>query len=599
MRLKIKNTQKFNDKLSQIISWGHWFTLFNIIFVIIIGSQYLIIADWPSTFMGRFYAIISCIGHFSFLCFAVYLITLFPLSFLVRSSSFIKIIGTLIATVGITLLLIDLEVFSHFRMHLNLTIWQMLISSDDTPLIREWRKLFIFIPLIFLLEILFALWSWKKLRSFYKRRFYVRPIVAVLILSFLASHLIHIWADAYFYRPITMQRSSLPLSYPMTARHFLAKYGFIAKNTTYPSRSGDNYSMAMSIEYPIGEIQFGQTQKPYNILIITVDGLTQDALNQMPFLHQFAECHLNYEHHYSASNQSDLSLFSLFYGLDANYYQSILSTSSSSALLDTLMKQRYNLGFFSSDDLKSPLYQQALLADFSRPHQPEQMNQQATKNWLMWFNDVSAISQTIPWFSWVNYQISDVSEHPSKSKTLSWQTYYQNSRNLDNELEQIITQLEDKDAFKNTIVVITANKGLRRINNRINLLNDENDFDRTLLEVPMVIAWPNKSAEKVIALTTHVDIMRTLMEEALQVTTTATKYSQGMNLFELPRKRRWVIAANENEIAALYPTKTIVIDQRGHYTIYDNANHKLPYEKLNLATFLELLTDNRRFLVTN
>ncbi|HBU0449086.1 TPA: DUF3413 domain-containing protein, partial [Klebsiella pneumoniae] len=46
-------------------------------------------------------------------------------------------------------------------------------------------------------------------------------------ISFISSHLIYIWADANFYRPITMQRANLPLSYPMTARRFLEKHGLL------------------------------------------------------------------------------------------------------------------------------------------------------------------------------------------------------------------------------------------------------------------------------------------------------------------------------------------------------------------------------------
>ena len=35
----------------------------------------------------------------------------------------------------------------------------------------------------------------------------------------------------FLYRPITMQRSNFPLSYPMTARTFLEKQGFINAET--------------------------------------------------------------------------------------------------------------------------------------------------------------------------------------------------------------------------------------------------------------------------------------------------------------------------------------------------------------------------------
>ena len=51
-----------------------------------------------------------------------------------------------------------------------------------------------------------------------------------------ASHLIYIWADANFYRPITMQRANLPLSYPMTARKFLEKHGLLDQQSMSAAR---------------------------------------------------------------------------------------------------------------------------------------------------------------------------------------------------------------------------------------------------------------------------------------------------------------------------------------------------------------------------
>lgn len=598
MRLKIIFPHRVNHVLSQCISWGHWFTLFNIFIIIVLGSNYLVIADWPSTFIGRFYAIISSIGQFSFLCFAVYLITLFPLSFMIRSPRFILTIGAIIATIGIMLLLVDIEIFSRFKMHLNFTIWEILTTSVDNTLVGQWQKLFVFVPIIFLIEILFSLWSWKKLRSITKRQHFAKPVVGLLIICFLSSHLIHIWADAHFYRPITMQRSSLPLSYPMTARHFLEKYGFITiKNQKTYSPKDSLFSMA--IEYPLGLINYKQVEKPYNLLLVTIDNMAITSVAEMPYLSKFANDHIRFSHHYSASNKANLSLFSLFYGIDANYYDSIMASSTVSVLLDTILKQQYNLSFFSTDAFKPSIYQDALLADFSMPTPRKRSNQETTDSWFAWFNNLNVTSNIAPWFSFINYQIADKNTVLSNKKTLSLQAYNKSIKNIDVQIEQVIKQLEVKGLLKNTVVIITANKGLKTSTNQISLVNLVNDFDRDLLQVPLFIAWPNKVAKEVVLPTTHTDIMRTLMESLLQVTTEPSKYTQGLNLFDLPKKRDWIIVANEENMAALYQDKVIIIDNGGHYVIYDNAHDKLSNEKLNLATFLELLTNNRRFMVTN
>ena len=67
---------------------------------------------------------------------------------------------------------------------------------------------------------------------------------------FIATHLIYAWADAYLYRPITMQRSNFPLSYPMTARSFLEKHGFL-DGEEYTQKIGTRRSFrCFKIDYP-------------------------------------------------------------------------------------------------------------------------------------------------------------------------------------------------------------------------------------------------------------------------------------------------------------------------------------------------------------
>lgn len=85
---------------------------------------------------------------------------------------------------------------------------------------RDWQLMFIALPVIFLLEMLFGTWAWQKLRSLNTRNFRQthRHTVYRQLLCFAPDVYL---GGCQFYRPITMQRSNLPLSYPMTARKFL------------------------------------------------------------------------------------------------------------------------------------------------------------------------------------------------------------------------------------------------------------------------------------------------------------------------------------------------------------------------------------------
>ncbi|MGU0160629.1 DUF3413 domain-containing protein [Escherichia coli] len=61
--------------------------------------------------------------------------------------------------------------------------------------------MFISVPVILLLELVFATWSWQKLRSLTRRRRFARPLAAFLFIAFIASHVVYIWADANFLSP--------------------------------------------------------------------------------------------------------------------------------------------------------------------------------------------------------------------------------------------------------------------------------------------------------------------------------------------------------------------------------------------------------------
>ncbi|MDI5033579.1 DUF3413 domain-containing protein, partial [Salmonella enterica subsp. enterica serovar Montevideo] len=184
----VTHRQRYREKVSQMVSWGHWFALFNILLATLLGSRYLFVADWPTTLAGRIYSYLSIVGHFSFLVFATYLLILFPLTFIVMSQRLMRFLSAILATAGMTLLLIDSEVFTRFHLHLNPIVWELVINPDQNETARDWQLMFISVPVILLIEMLFATWSWQKLRSLTRRRHFARPLAAFFFVSFIASH---------------------------------------------------------------------------------------------------------------------------------------------------------------------------------------------------------------------------------------------------------------------------------------------------------------------------------------------------------------------------------------------------------------------------
>lgn len=148
--------QPYREKVSQMVSWGHWFALFNMLLAMALGSRYLFVADWPTTLAGRVFSYVSLVGHFSFLVFTSYVLILFPLTFIVGSQRLMRFLSVIFATAGMTLLLIDSEVFTRFHLHLNPVVWELVINPDQNEMARDWQLMFISVPIIFLIEMLFA-----------------------------------------------------------------------------------------------------------------------------------------------------------------------------------------------------------------------------------------------------------------------------------------------------------------------------------------------------------------------------------------------------------------------------------------------------------
>lgn len=545
----VTHRQRYREKVSQMVSWGHWFALFNILLSLVIGSRYLFIADWPTTLAGRIYSYVSIIGHFSFLVFATYLLILFPLTFIVGSQRLMRFLSVILATAGMTLLLIDSEVFTRFHLHLNPIVWQLVINPDENEMARDWQLMFISVPVILLLELVFATWSWQKLRSLTRRRRFARPLAAFLFIAFIASHVVYIWADANFYRPITMQRANLPLSYPMTARRFLEKHGLLDAQEYQRRLIEQGNPDAVSVQYPLSELRYRDMGTGQNVLLITVDGLNYSRFEkQMPALAGFAEQNISFTRHMSSGNTTDNGIFGLFYGISPSYMDGILSTRTPAALITALNQQGYQLGLFSSDGFTSPLYRQALLSDFSMPSVRTQSDEQTATQWINWLGRYA--QEDNRWFSWVSFNGTNIDDSNQQAFA---RKYSRAAGNVDDQINRVLNALRDSGKLDNTVVIITAGRG-------IPLSEEEETFDWSHghLQVPLVIHWPGTPAQRINALTDHTDLMTTLMQRLLHVSTPASEYSQGQDLFNPQRRHYWVTAADNDTLAITTDRKSVV-----------------------------------------
>ncbi|WP_305402606.1 DUF3413 domain-containing protein [Photobacterium leiognathi] len=609
----------YKEKVSQLISWGHWFSFFNIIAAMLLGTRYITHSDWPATLIGQLYLLLSWVGHFGFLVFGIYILIIFPASFLIPSQRLMRLFGVLVATVGLTALLLDTYAYQSVDLHLSPLVWDLLLSGDKTELNARWQYLFVVVPVIFLLELMCSEWVWRKLRKL-TRKHVGGPIAFVFGVCFLGSHLIYIWADANLYRPVTMQRSNFPFSYPMTAKTFMEKHGLLDRQEYAKRRAEQGVQNSELVRYPIQKLSFNDQGTGQNLMIIMVDSLRSDMITQtvMPNLSTFADQNLDFTDNYSSSNNDSTGVFGLLYGLPSGYANSIRAEKKSPILLNTLQNRGYRFGLFSGENFELPIYREAIFANTklatTDSEHPDQVpsDAHAIKDWQHWFNQQK---QGQPWFSFLeltSVQQFKEGEHykprftPSLGSnaineegvdsTLLLKNSYRNAAyHIDEMLGRVFADLKAKGVLNNTIVVIASNHGTEFNETGNNTWGSGSNYSKYQIKVPLIIHWPDHAAQEVTRLTSNLDVVPTVMESLLNVATAPSNYSSGVSLFNQHDNRRWILSGNDDDIVVVQKKQTTVVDKYGNYNVYDN-NYQLKDEgKPKLSTLMQVMNELKRF----
>ncbi|PSV13016.1 DUF3413 domain-containing protein [Photobacterium leiognathi] len=609
----------YKEKVSQLISWGHWFSFFNIIAAMLLGTRYITHSDWPASLIGQLYLLLSWVGHFGFLVFGIYILIIFPASFLIPSQRLMRLFGVLVATVGLTALLLDTYAYQSVDLHLSPLVWDLLLSGDKTELNARWQYLFVVVPVIFLLELMCSEWVWRKLRKL-TRKHVGGPIAFVFGVCFLGSHLIYIWADANLYRPVTMQRSNFPFSYPMTAKTFMEKHGLLDRQEYAKRRAEQGVQNSELVRYPIQKLSFNDQGTGQNLMIIMVDSLRSDMITQtvMPNLSTFADQNLDFIDNYSSSNNDSTGVFGLLYGLPSGYANSIRAEKKSPILLNTLQNRGYRFGLFSGENFELPIYREAIFANTklatTDSEHPDQVpsDAHAIKDWQHWFNQQK---QGQPWFSFLeltSVQQFKEGEHykprftPSLGSnaineegvdsTLLLKNSYRNAAyHIDEMLGRVFTDLKAKGVLNNTIVVIASNHGTEFNETGNNTWGSGSNYSKYQIKVPLIIHWPDHAAQEVTRLTSNLDVVPTVMESLLNVATAPSNYSSGVSLFDQNDNRRWILSGNDDDIVVVQKKQTTVVDKYGNYNVYDN-NYQLKDEgKPKLSTLMQVMNELKRF----
>lgn len=315
--MNLSSQQAFSSKAAKLLSWGHWFTFANILFALLVSSLYLVSDPMPMTFSGKMFLLLNWLGHISFLTFLCFVLTIFPLSLIFPYPRHIRGMAAVIATFTMSLLALDAYVYFQLGYHLSPQVFEQIVSLiSDTISTNPSLSLIIaggIIIVILFFELVASNFTWRHLTELRQKPFrrYISPI---FISAFVASHLLHIWADANVKLDITKQDNVLPLSYPTTAKSLLARYQLVDL---------DEYNKAQKVTFANDKVTYVASNEPLQCNTTSAQAIVLVFDDHALLAQYLSDKSLNTTENFYQPADPRESLFNLVYGIPS-YYQKVI-----------------------------------------------------------------------------------------------------------------------------------------------------------------------------------------------------------------------------------------------------------------------------------
>ncbi|GHE82790.1 DUF3413 domain-containing protein [Thalassotalea profundi] len=349
------SSTSYSKRLLHLISWGHWFTFFNIVVAIILSLAYLIAEPLPETTLGKLYLFFTWISHMGFLTFVGFMLIIFPITLIYPKTQVIRGISSVLFTTGLVFLLLDAYVYNQLGYHLNASSSAQIIELISN-LISDNSRLFWFVALIttmalLSIELLVSNYAWKHLRDL-QNTVFAKFFIFVLVLGFFFSHITHIWADANLEYDILRQDTVLPLSYPATAKTLLTKYDLFDREDYFERKNSPLTFTKLAPKYPEMTQQCQMQNKERSVyIVLNEEMLTEQQIAQ--FSQRSRKSKAILAHHIDNALPHD-ALFNMVYGLPTIYKNQIVNTKQLPLLFQAVEAQQFNSYLHVIEDKNTP-----------------------------------------------------------------------------------------------------------------------------------------------------------------------------------------------------------------------------------------------------
>ncbi|MBZ9537726.1 DUF3413 domain-containing protein [Modicisalibacter tunisiensis] len=580
------------------------FALVNLVAVWLIALRYTPFLEVPHDPLGIAYLIVTWVGHFGFLALLAWL----PLAVLalILPRRVLWLPASLLAMAGLCLMLVDTVVFAQYRFHINHFMVSLFLNDKNGEIFSFTTSTWLVVAGVSLGVWLAEAWlAWRLLGSERVRRLPLWRGCSVLLLALVASHAIHIVADARYQRSVTQQVNIFPLLFPATAKSFMEAHGWLDPRAMRAARADITHDAPDDIDWPKAPLQCSPGDTPPNVLLVLVDTWRHDEYgprNTPVMVRELKGDSRRFMNHYSGGNSTRTGVMSLFYSLTGNYYHRLQNSQTPSLLLEQLQANDYRLGIFASASLDSVGFDRSIfssvtdLRDSPDGDTPAERDRLLTQAWLDWQARRRAGDAKRPWFGMVfydaphGYSVPKGGETPFQPSASSMnyldlgpdtdpEPYFNLHRNavynLDQRIGRVIEDLKRHGEWQNTLVIVTGDHGESFNDFGRNYWGHNSHFAAPQTEVPMIVHGPGVTPGEHRGTTSHMDVVPMLMRHVLGCSNPVSDYAQGQDLLKPGLDHDWVTSSSYLDNAVIEDDRITVINTTGGWRVVDRQLNPL------------------------
>ncbi|BDH47667.1 choline-sulfatase [Salmonella enterica subsp. enterica serovar Choleraesuis] len=546
--------------------------------------------------MATAFSVLAVLSNF----FVLYLILYLICSPLVFINKIVRnIIVSILFGFSQILLYVDTVVFEQYRFHINQSVLTLVLSGQVVDFsLATYGLVALIFAVAFAVEMFFLTMIDRKISASSGKKIIVGSSIFTVI-ALLITNIGYMISFYYSYSPIMSVREYVPLYYPLTSKAIM---GFFDKD------GGKNRVKTISdyskhLDYPLKNLVINpNTQKPKNIMFLVVDSWRYDTFTKeiSPNMYNFTQQQhgVAMSNHFSTGNATRTGIFGMFYGIPGTYWDAFLSNSIPSLFITTLQKENYNLGVFTSAKVTFPEFDRTVFATVknlritSKGVTSPERDAQLTKDWISWYK---ARDTSRPTFSFLFYDAAHSYEFPAnftKFKPFGDLNYmtlkndtdpmplfnrYKNSVNyIDSVVQSVFDELKASGTLDNTLIIMTGDHAQEMNDNHMGFWGHNGNFTDAQTKVPFIVigAGDNAAAlqQNADKLTSHEDIVPTLMKHYLNVSNDTRDYSTGYDMFTPLPERPWLLMSNYSMWAVKTPDSIYQVNGVGVSHFMDKHN---------------------------